>query len=518
MPPYTGRSSASVAGSPKPLLETEGPDAIIRRSSTPKAAMVELATHLTVATDQDELGSHQPLDSLPPEATPPSLPDSDPWAAYYESVGHRSDSRSPSSEASSTSSSELNSVDAFYKEIGYLPPLDDSTLDLLEQVLADPSMALNGGRINPSEKEEFRIGLDYRNVHLMPFRDPYSGHIKSLSPRPLEEESNEKKRKARAWELDLQKSRDDSFEPVFQRTVMMSMINRHSFIYYSEDDDSSSPPILDFAVEDAWKCPPMPSRALNNAQPRCLSQPKPDLAIAFRQNAIFQYQLWSEIPRETQRLVCYEGQKQAPGKEARIFHFLTIEAKNKFKSPDDEVGFYQSLNNASQSLHSMYEFFREAGESHIRVFFEKVRFFSIVSTSDGIKIRIHRACPTVNAILTEEARPENSTTAPEKDPKGPVPRKRSIVADYPLQFVYEDFFEANSQTSDFTREEVVRVFETIIVGYGIGELRGYLRAAAQDFERKCIKHAEENNNKHLERDSKQFYWLLSHSLFAWCSA
>ncbi|RYP01738.1 hypothetical protein DL764_006100 [Monosporascus ibericus] len=501
MPPYTRRARATVAGSSEPLLDSDNPDAILRRSRAPKATKAEAPTRVAVAPDRDLHDRHQLLDNnLDPEAAePPSLPDSDPWAPYYESIGPRSAHYSSGLEDSSASNSEKDSLAALYKRIGYLPPLDEQTLDLLDQVLANPSMGRSGGRISPSEQEDFRFGLEDRNVALQPYRDAYVDHIESLSS-SLSVESNKKSGVIRTWELDLQKARDDNFEPIFQRTVMMSMINRHCFIYNQEDDGSrSNPLILDFAVEDAWKCPPMPSRALNNPQPRCLSQPKPDLAIAFRQYAIFQDEIWPELPQATKNLVCYEGQKQAIGKEARVFHFVTVEAKNKFKTPDDEIGLLQSLNNASQSLHNMYEFFREAGDTHVRVFFDKVRVFSAVSTSNGIKIRIHRACPTKNAILAEDARPE-AETASGKQPNNQVPARRSIVPDYPLQFLYDDFFEASSATADFTRENVVGIFEKIIVSYGIGELRGHLRAAAQAFETKCVEYEEKNNNMRLGRD------------------
>ncbi len=500
MPPYTRRTRATVPASLEPLLETDNPDALLRRPRAPKAARVEAATRAAITPGRDTLKHHQLLDEDPgiEEAEPPSISDSDPWAEFYESIGNRSLYRVSGAEISSTSYSEEDLLTALYKRIGYLPPLDESTLDLLAQVLADPSMGRGGGRINPSEQTDFRFGLEDRNVALKPYPDEFSNHIKSLSSSPSDEQDNEKSGQARTWELDLQKACDDNFEPVFQRTVMISLINRYWFIYHQQDDDNpNSQPILDFAVEDVWKCPPMPSRALNNQQPRCLSQPKPDLAIAFRQNAIFRDESWPELPQAIKEVVCYEGQKQAVGKEARVFHFVTIEAKNKFKTPDDDTALLQSLNNASQSLHNMYELFREAGDAHVRVFFDKVRIFSAVSTSKGIKIRIHRACPTKDAILAEDAHPETGTASCQQPQ---VPARRSIVPDYPLQFLYDDFFEANSATADFTREAVVGIFEKIIVDYGIGELRGHLRAAAQAFESGCVEYEEKNNHKRLERD------------------
>lgn len=263
---------------------------------------------------------------------------------------------------------------------------------------------------------------------------------------------------------------------------MMSMIDRHRFIYERGDNKQ---PVLDFAVERLWNCPPMPSMVFQDREPKCLTQPKADLAIAFRQYAVFQSKYWQILPNELRDMVCYEG--QATGKEVRVFHFLTIETKNSFKTPDDETGLAQSLNNASQSLHNMYEFFREAGDKHVQIFFDKVRVFSAVSTSKGIKIRAHRAC------LTEDSRPEPE----EQGQPDEVPAMCAILEDYPLQFVYDEFFEASG--SDFTRENVVSVFENIMVGYGIRELWGHLKGAAQAIEAKCLQY-KNNHRKRLWRD------------------
>ncbi|KAI8944093.1 hypothetical protein F4801DRAFT_585796 [Xylaria longipes] len=420
------------------------------------------------------------------EEVGPEVPDSsdaDPWLAYYEEIGylppHLSGSGSLDTE-SSTSSNEDPLVFS-YKNIGYLSPLDESTLRLLEQVLSDPNMGTTGGRINPSDVANFRVGLGERNVSLESCRDAYLHQINSLSPKTTKEAHPERKRHELAWELDLKKTQDDPLEPVFQRTIMMSMIDRHRFIY---DRGDFHFPVLDFAVERTWKCPPMPSRALWDRDPRLLTKPKADLALAFRQYAIFQRESWQELPNAMRSMFCYEG--QATGREVRVFHFMTIEGKNSDNGPDDAVALGQNLNNASQSLHIMYELFREAGEEHIRTFFDKVRFFSGVSTSKGIKIRVHRAC------LTKEYR--KTVQDGQVDEAPPV---HSIVDGYPLQFVFDDFFEASG--TDFTREKVVGIFEKIMVGYAIGELWGYLQKAAKAVEAKCLEY-KSKNGKRLDRD------------------
>ncbi|ROV95204.1 hypothetical protein VMCG_08560 [Cytospora schulzeri] len=477
----TSRTRASAGSSV--LLPVDDPEVILRQARrTSRSAKAEAAAIVSVSPIQDL--SDQQVDNeilAGPEA--PSHSDSDQWAIHERSLSHSrhlSSSLDPSTE--SLCSPDEDPLAALYRSIGYLPPLDEETLELLKQVLLNPSMGSTAGRINPSALEKVRVGLKDRNVALEPCHDAFLEYIKSLCGDISTETPSEKKRHSVAWNLDLQKTKGDPQEPVFQRTVLMSMIDRHRFIY---DRGDNKQPVLDFSVERLWKCRPMPSMAFQDPEPYCLTQPKADLAVSFRQYAVFQSKYWQLLPNELRDTVCYEG--QATGKEVRVFHFLMIESKNSYKTPDDESGLCQSLNSATQSLHNMYEFFREAGEEHVQTFFDKVRVFSAVSTSKGIKIRAHRAC------LTEDARPEPAEDAEPDD----VPAMCSILEDYPLQFVYDDFFEANG--SEFTREKVVSIFEQLMVGYGIKELWGYLQEAAQAIEAKCLDY-KNKYNKRLWRD------------------
>ncbi|KAI0966219.1 hypothetical protein F4678DRAFT_450490 [Xylaria arbuscula] len=416
-------------------------------------------------------------EEVEPEAPSPS--DIDPWQRYDEDIEYLFPDvpESGGSDTESCTSSSEDPLASSYKSLGYLPPLDESTLQLLEQVLSDPNMGKTGGRINPSNMVEFQMGLEDRNVVLKPCHDPYMQEIKSLSPKAANETAPEKKCHKHAWELDLKKSEDDPLEPVFQRTIMMSMIDRHRFIY---DRGHCQFPVLDFAVERIWNCPPVPSRAFLEEVPKLLIKPKADLALAFRQYAIFGEGEWPELPNAMKSLFCYES--PATGKEVRVFHFMTIESKNAGKSLDDKVALGQNLNNASHSLHNMYELFREAGEEHLSIFYDKVRFFSAVATSKGINIRVHRACPTKESRKTVEGEPVDE-----------APLMRSIVDGYPLQFMFDDFFEASA--SDFTRENIVDIFGKIMVGYAIGELWGYLKQAAKAVEEKCVECKSKNGMK-----------------------
>lgn len=376
-----------------------------------------------------------------------------------------------SSSSRDSESEEETPRDRLYKEIGYLPPLSDSELGLIREVRRDPSMNRNGGRINPGNTKQFERGLIQRNVELSPEPDPeFRQHFEALESAARVESAGEKSAHSRTWLLDLEKARADRLEAVFQRTVLMSTIDRHRLVYHQEGSDSSSVPPLDFAVEKLWTCPPMPSLAFKRVPPQVLTQPKPDLAVAFRRKEIFPLDAaWNRLPAEMQEVACYEDNED----KSRVFHFLTIEAKSKVKGCLDKKGLLQSLNNSSQSLHNMYELFREAGDKHVKTFFDKVRVFSAVASCDGIVVRVHRP---VRVAASEEAK--EADVLP-------------IVEGYPLQFTYTDLLEASDAANNYTRDKVVSLMEDIIVGYGIGELRGYLKEAARDFTNKCFKFVQD---------------------------
>ena len=161
-----------------------------------------------------------------------------------------------------------------------------------------------------------------------------------------------------------------SNEAIFQRTIMMNLIARHCLIYRR---DTSRPRLLEISVEEFWTCPPALSRAFVESEGRLLTKPKPDLAISFYRDRLLPDLSWISLPTATQSLASYENLRlPAWGK---VFHFLTIEAKKGMTSTTDSAALLQNLNNASQSLYNIYEFFREAGSNHEQDFFEKVRFF-----------------------------------------------------------------------------------------------------------------------------------------------
>lgn len=363
---------------------------------------------------------------------------------------------------SSISSQEIDTQTLFNRSWGYLPPLDDEAVAIINAIIENPDMA-RPTNIRPDSKE-FAGGLEDRNVFLKETAtgDPQADHINSLPSEELSWET-EKERECHdeLWTLDQAKCDEASSEAVFQRTVMMNMITRHHLIY---NRLATFPHVLDFSVEEPWTCYPMPTREYWKRERGYLTQPKPDLAVCFRREALIPESLWKDMPMTTKILACYENIND--NGKARVFHFFAIESKKATMSINDAVGKRQSLNNASQALHNMYEFCKDAGPTHEREFFARVRFFSVVASTEGLIIRIHRA-------TREPAHGSGRAGLIMKD-----------RPDYPLRFEHQEFM---SITRDrFNRKQVFEAFGRILISYGARELSVLLQSAAQALMEKLI--------------------------------
>ena len=359
----------------------------------------------------------------------------------------------------------------FYRIWGYLPPHDVEAQAVINAIIANPEMAKNYARISPDD-DNFPDGLGNRNVLLEESQvDPQSDRISLLAPGEFVETDREKEWHDQLWASDQVKCNKGSNEALFRRTLMMSLIARHLLIY---PRDSTTRCLLDFSVEESWGCSPMPTRAYWKGE-SFLTQPKPDLAVCFNRKTLIADHLWNNMPIATKRLACYESVDEIG--RTRVFHFLTIEAKKVRTSTGDTVGMRQSLNNASQALHNMFEFFREAGPHHEDTFFAKVRFFSVVASTEGLTIRIHRA--------TRE--PTNG------------PEQGFIIPGYPLRFEYKEF--GNVPRDRFERETVLNIFEKILLGYGVKELHVLLQHAAKGVVEKLRK----DSNEMRLRGDENFY-------------
>ena len=142
----------------------------------------------------------------------------------------------------------------------------------------------------------------------------------------------------------------------------------------------------------------------------------------------------------------------------------------------DLTALYQSLNNASQALHNMFEFFNDAGPQHAAKFFSEVRTFSAVASTEGLLVRIHRGVQ-----LDED---------------------RINIPGYPLRFELREF--ASIPREEFDREPVVKLFSKILVSYGTDKLFGLLQDAAETLVKKL-------KNESGERGLRFDPFFYSHS-------
>jgi hypothetical protein len=440
-------------------------------------------------------------------ADAPRLPTSSERSIGYQAVY--------SQDGTGSVEEDLQVLASWYRNVGYLIPLDKSAIDVLEQVLPQFTMNDIKRHLYKSVGDQ-SVGLGDRNVQMDPCLPPDPFLAKFPSIKPVKKSSiylpnlHEKVKKYHTdeWRLDLEKAVKDELEATFQRTVMMSMLDRFRLMYNLRDGDQS---VLDFAVESPWTCPFMPTRALKKDRPdrqRVLSRPKPDISVAFHLRSIIEDGFMKALPEATRRIMIYEAADST--RTQRAFHFLMIEAKNADKSSTDKDGRIQSLNSASQSLHCLYEFFNEAdrqevecnktcctpgtlpiadnatsgqgpsaaasaasagGTTFVDLFFKEVRVFTAVATGRAITIRVHRALP--------------ASEPPFPPHPGRPPFQLIILPDYPLQFEYNEVI--NLTNAEFSRECLVDVFQKIMVDYGIGKLRPLLQKAAEAIANKYYK-------------------------------
>ena len=371
----------------------------------------------------------------------------------HQSISHRA---SRFREEESLLEEDTDLEEEFNRAWGYLPPLDEEVAAILDKVIADPNMAMRLRRENP-ESKKFPSGLELRNVLLTETSIPNPcAHLAEIGTI----ESKEVQRvHDQLWTLDQSKCDPNSNEALFKQTLMMSFIARHHPIYSI---------CLDFSVEESWICPPMPTRAYVRKE-NFLTQPKPDLAICFRREALFSDAQWGAMPSATRRLVHYEKD------ETKLFHFFTIEAKNGQLSPDNNTGKLQNHNNASQALHNIYEFCKDAGQDHEDIFFTNVRFFSVVANIGGLVVRIHRASKI-------------------SDPDG------FVTQNYPLRFEYQEFARI-SKGHGFDRRTVLDVLGKILIAYGVEKLQQYLKNAVESLVQKL----KNDDSMTLQRQDDGFY-------------
>lgn len=390
----------------------------------------------------------EPEKSLSPSVYP-SIEVEDRWL-----VGHQDRYSETSTESLPWSVDYETEEQNWARRNGYVPSLDDRTLEIIHLILGR-DMAKEMAKIKAADGKFSSRLSDERNVHLEehPNSDPYKVKFNNfVASRP--ESKNLKNMKSEYWIADLNNCTGGN-EAIFQRTVMMQFLDRHRLILSPAPNSGRSK--LAFNVEAEWKCLPMPTRGAEagNNDLMFLAAPKPDLCVSFQRDQLISDKLWGTMPSPMKQLVCYEGEELPQNK--RAFGFFVIEAKNGRLTPRNPVSRNQVLNAASQALHNLFEFFREARLEE--VFFDSVRFFSASASEIGVIFRIHRAVKT--------------------DPNDPHLRARSAIPatpPYELEFRFEEL--ATFMDRDFTHPNVTEMAAKIMVGYGEGHLHGLIQAAA----------------------------------------
>ena len=338
------------------------------------------------------------------------------------------------------------------------------------------------GRIHAMNTLAFQQGLKARNVDTQPSRtfDSLGTAIRSLKLEDFFQETEQARSQGnKLWMMDLATLGLTYNETMFHQTMMMNLLDRTSVMFEKEINGEK---LLDYSATQPWDTSPMPSRAVWTAKAadhpkgKFLVQPRPDLAICFRRQALIKYDLWKSLPKATKTLPVFENQYPS-----KVFHFFALEATSSAKSVDDPENLYKSLNNASQALNNLYEFLQDAGSKHKRIFFDRVRFFSAVANAHGMIVRIHKA----------------TEVPPDAD------EDRLILPDRPeyrLQFEYQEF--SRLVGCDFTREAVIEILRKVCK-YAVEELSVFISQAAEDLVNNL--HQSEDPNAFTARADPSFY-------------
>ena len=354
-----------------------------------------------------------------------------------------------------------NSIEYHFLQTGIGFPINDHEAKLIDFALQHPEI---WGKMIKDRKEMIPLLSSHRNVNLEESATPDTFDLEAL---PLDtgtevEEYHERLAYRNVlWEHDRIKCLSGG-EAIFQRSLMMSMIDRYRIF----TDPGNS---LDFSVEESWLCPPMPTRGLLSKDQQIIALPSPDLCVCFRTEKVLSQICRRGLSQAMLKMIMVGGRSIPQCK--RSFPFLILEAKNGATSHSRETALAQCLNTASQALHNMYEFFREAGMTS--EFFDNVRFFTVAATASGCIFRMHRA----------EDGGEDS----------------QIVDDYCLAFEYNEIGDFTAQA--FTQQAILDRFERIIWGYG-PHLRQLIEKACLQIER--IIKAKGYNHYLLKRDESYY--------------
>lgn len=318
--------------------------------------------------------------------------------------------------------------------------------DTSDEDMASPSVATSEVRSKNQEKPKaprcFELTssnavtvLAARNVDFDSVVDDDREWIKDkILPKSDESCSPEEEKN---WGNDLAKCQI-SDEAIFQRTIMMDLINRHQLAG-----------TLDYTCESQWTCPSsMPE--MNTELASRMPKPKPDLAVAFKAKSLMPFNQQKDLDK-LRCIMCPESSKEV--KRDRAFHFLSVEVKGASGPLANWVAHRQNFNTATQALHNIYVFMNLAGKEALNMFYEKVRFYSVVATGFSFHVRAHRA------VELKEGR---------------------IEKNYPLGFEYDVIYNHQSEGGGYTKAKATAIIRNILIEYGIKTLQPLLKTTMKN--------------------------------------
>ena len=292
-----------------------------------------------------------------------------------------------------------------------------------------------------STDREFEAVLAQHNVNLLPTPDIKIDAWKKLVPSDLcsntESESETSGPETSAldearWQMDM-KVCLGSNEAMFQRTIMMTILNRY------ELDDK-----LTYVCEAPWVSKRFPCGDCKPGLCR-VSQPQPDLVVAFKPTSILPE---GKRAADFAKLRSHTGHIFPEGEDARkirrAFPFFAVEVKGRRGALDNAGAEAQNLNTASQALFNIYRCMQDTKDTER--FFEDVRFFSAIATTQGFWLRVHRP------VLLDEDQCNNE--------------------DYPIGFDFEEVIAINNT---YTRSQANRIVYNVLFKYGVKKLFPILR-------------------------------------------
>ena len=238
------------------------------------------------------------------------------------------------------------------------------------------------------------------------------------------------KKEEEDWKRDFTKCKEED-EAQVQRTIMMELLDRHNLA-----------DTLDYVCESVWKCGPIPRTNNIGTITRKISQPKPDLAMAFKTSCLISDLALGKLGAFKAH-VCPESRKGSSA--SRAFHFFAIEVKGMQAEISNSTAHLQNLNTASQALHNMYLIMRKAGDE--AKFFRDVRFFSAIATTACFEVRVHRAVED---------------------------KEVGIGLDYPLSFHFE---QLHLIEGSYSKAQVSGIVKNILIEYGVKKLLPILKAS-----------------------------------------